>query len=341
MGSKVSNKKEKGTEFPTNRANNHNGTKSWISSTIARIKKFLNSTQQKTPLKKEMNRLDDNLVAVIDSFSPAAWDFSNPSQSENNEFDHFIIMPDVSLVAETGGEINTYICAGIIQQKSLAVLICDRHRQIISTWNIKTGQHIDKVLESNSDIWCGKVLDDGSLAIGLANNRVEIWDITKNHILHTMEGHSDGVSHIHQLFNGNIVTGSHDNNVKIWDVRDKSLLDTFRGHEVGITGIASNNHDMIVSCSWDGTVISWNTHNGTIKCRFHVSRIECLDILPNGNIITGSCKNVKIWKTNTCIATIMKNNFISSLHVLRDGNLKVATGTNVKSLDFSSKFPFK
>jgi WD40 repeat protein len=125
------------------------------------------------------------------------------------------------------------------------------------------------------------------------------------------------------------VTGS-SKNVKIWDTSTGECLATIKGNNS--TSVCFL-YARVVIGSNDGTIKIWDSISKKslhVFDKVHGAAVLCVDVLPNGNIITGSAdKTTKTWNPNNgrCLLTLIGHTqIIGCLKVLRDGE-GVATGS--------------
>ena len=151
----------------------------------------------------------------------------------------------------------------------------------VRLWDARTGEHIRSLSGQMDEIITvafshdGKMLASGSRVpqswIESDDNAIRIWDARTGDHLHTLEGHTDGVSSV-AFFPGVpiLASGSYDNSVRIWDARTGENLYTLEGHTGDVTSVAfSPDGNTLVSGSSDSTILLWQfmrfTRWGNIK----------------------------------------------------------------------------
>ena len=71
--------------------------------------------------------------------------------------------------------------------------------------------------------------------VGLGETTVRLWDVASGTPIHTITGHTDGVSSVSFSPDGNnIASGAWgDDTVRLWDVASGALIHTITGHTWG------------------------------------------------------------------------------------------------------------
>jgi len=131
-------------------------------------------------------------------------------------------------------------------------------------------------------------------------DEIRITDITGRHLRSL---YAQGTSMA--ILNNNIVSRL-DSNIGMWDINTYELVKELKGHTGTVTCIHATSN-MIISGSWDKTVIAGATLN-------HTAAVACVNVLPNGNIISGLVNgDIYIWG-DTC--TVLKGHVGSILCLL-------------------------
>ncbi len=207
-----------------------------------------------------------------------------------------------------------------------------------------------KPLQGHSkSVGCFVVLENGNFISGSDDGTLKKWDTKTGECLKTIKAHSGAVRCIAVLQNGNFISGSDDGTLKEWDKNTgecaKVLQEVGEGilcavvHPNGklITGPHNEKHEG--DCFYNALKV-WDTKTGTGKCLMvlqgHTDSVLCVDVLQNGNIISGSHdETLKEWDITTtgkclktfnghsgsvlCVTALQNNNFISGSY---DGTLK-------------------
>ena len=83
----------------------------------------------------------------------------------------------------------------------------------------------------------------------------QVWDLKTSQCLHTLTGHTNGVSCL-AVIDGMLVSGSWDNTIKVWDLKTNQCLHTLMGHTRVVSCLAVID-GMLVSGSDDHTIRVW------------------------------------------------------------------------------------
>ena len=141
--------------------------------------------------------------------------------------------------------------------------------KMVRLWDARTGEHIRALSGQMDEIITVAFSHDGemlaSCSSGLepwsdsSDHKIRIWDARTGDHLHTLEGHSDGVSSM-AFFPGVpiLTSGSYDNTIRIWDARTGENIHTLEGHTDAVTSVAfSPDGNTLVSGSWNSTILLW------------------------------------------------------------------------------------
>jgi WD40 repeat protein len=152
--------------------------------------------------------------------------------------------------------------------------------------------------------WAGK---GNTLAVGLSNNVVQVWDAEKYQLLRTLTGHESRVSAV--CWNSCILsTGSRDSNIHNHDVRiQQSIVSKFSSHASEICGL---------KWSWDGSTLASGSNDNSLMIwdlsynqprhilREHSAAVKAVAWCPlqKNLLATGggtSDRSIKFWNTDT------------------------------------------
>ncbi|MDE0506121.1 MAG: T9SS type A sorting domain-containing protein, partial [Candidatus Poribacteria bacterium] len=139
----------------------------------------------------------------------------------------------------------------------------------VRLWDARTGEHIRALSSQMDEIVTVAFSHDGKLLAscssgrwpfsGSDDNTIRIWDARTGDHLHSLEGHTDGVSSV--SFHPGVpilASGSYDNTIRIWDARTGKNIHTLEGHMNAVTSLAfSSDGNTLVSGSWDSTILLW------------------------------------------------------------------------------------
>ena len=151
------------------------------------------------------------------------------------------------------------------------------------------------------------------LAIGDADGRISLWQVTYGEQLFSWKAHPNWVRCVAFSPDGKtIVSSSDDHTVKLWDVESQQHLKTFAEHTNWVRSVAfSPQGNIFASGSSDGTIRLWDIESDrrrrsegdrSLKIfRGHNYFIQSIAFNPQGNILaSGSAdKTVRLWDVNT------------------------------------------
>ena len=139
----------------------------------------------------------------------------------------------------------------------------------VRLWDVRTGEHIRALSGQKDEIVTVAFSYDGRMLASCSrgpqswiesnDNTIRIWDARTGDHLHTLEGHTGGVSCI-AFFPGVpiLASGSYDNTIRIWDARTGENIHILEGHTYSVTSLAfSPDGNALASGSWDSTILLW------------------------------------------------------------------------------------
>lgn len=131
-------------------------------------------------------------------------------------------------------------------------------------WDASTGS-IEMLFEAAEEDYVSSIrwMGDGShLAVGMSNNKVEMWDVSKQKRVRTMKGHQARVGAL--AWNNHILSsGSRDSNIFNHDVRiAQHHISTLKGHSLEICGLSwSPDGSQLASGGNDNTCCIWDVND--------------------------------------------------------------------------------
>ncbi len=139
----------------------------------------------------------------------------------------------------------------------------------VRLWDVRTGEQIRALSGQMDEIITVAFSHDGEMLASCSgglepwndssDHTIRIWDVRTGDHLHTLEGHSDGISCM-AFFPGVpiLASGSYDNTIRIWDARTGENIHTLEGHTDAVTSVAfSPDGNTLVSGSWNSTILLW------------------------------------------------------------------------------------
>jgi WD40 repeat protein len=213
-------------------------------------------------------------------------------------------------------------------------------------WDTKTGQNTGSLEGRIFDLGPkGKRIIVTSL---LGDKTAYLWDITKNHEIVTLTGHTDGISTVAYNPDGRMVaTGSRDESIRLWDVATGKEKNKLTGHTGDIkTLVFSPDGHTLASSSEYGAVRLWDVSTGLnfALLKGHQNSVENIVFSANGQMLATLCKDkrLRLWDVS---AGRQITTFVSSMGVITAvaftaDNLRVAFADShgeIRLMDIASR----
>jgi WD40 repeat protein len=178
----------------------------------------------------------------------------------------------------------------------------------ILIWDLTTGQmkkhligHTDMILSLSS-------LDDQTLASSSLNKHVYIWNILNGTVKFNLtKDNKYFIESLVSLENMYLVGGSIDQTIIVWNATNGEIVQILIIKEGPFMSLKLLPNNDLACASYDGIIVILDMKNYTIKrkIRWHLF-ISSIDFLPNGDLISTSHFEVKIWNVTSgaCKQTI-------------------------------------
>ncbi|MBD2471531.1 WD40 repeat domain-containing protein [Nostoc sp. FACHB-145] len=130
---------------------------------------------------------------------------------------------------------------------------------LLQSWNVKTGKRIGS-FEAKSSINAVAISPDGNtLATGIRDNAIKLWNIHDGKLMHTLTGHQTEVRTVAFSPDGTLLaSGSRDGTVKLWNVTTGKEISTFTAHRLQVWSVAFNpDGKTLASAGQDGNIKIW------------------------------------------------------------------------------------
>ncbi|KAF9968451.1 hypothetical protein BGZ70_003847, partial [Mortierella alpina] len=161
-------------------------------------------------------------------------------------------------------------------------------------------------LQEDGKVWCLAYSPDGkSLAAGMADSSVIVYDAVTWNKLHTLQGHMYAVYAVAYSPDGHqIASGSRDGTVRTWDSQTGADILNIDDHTGTILAVVfSPSGHQIASGGCDNTVRLWDSQTGSTELTLtgHTDWVHSVVYSPNGlQIATASRdKTVRLWNALT------------------------------------------
>lgn len=203
-------------------------------------------------------------------------------------------------------------------------------------------------LQHEGAVWDIKLSPNGKyVASASEDNTVKLWDLEKEELITTYQGHTAEVRSVAFSPDGSkIASASEDNTVKIWEIATGKLLHNLKGHHFWVTSaIFSPDGKKVISYSWDKTIKIWDTEQGNLLAdlKGHTEKVNDIAISPNGKKLASASADstVKIWETETgkLLMNLAKEHSdeVRSVAFSPDGEEIISTSWDNKIIIWDSK----
>ena len=145
--------------------------------------------------------------------------------------------------------------SSVLQVKSGKVLT-GSGEPLLRIWNLDSKSQ-EGDIEAKSGVWFMTELSDGTVAAGMGNGDIQIYDIEKKKIVNTLKGHKKTINCMVEIEPGRIVSGSDEEDMILWNLNDISAKYILKGHKGPITAIVRLNEGRFLSASKDKTIKLW------------------------------------------------------------------------------------
>ena len=171
----------------------------------------------------------------------------------------------------------------------------------VRLWDARTRNHIRSLSGQMDETITVTFSHNGELLAGgsrgryswseISDTTIRIWDARTGDHLHTLEGHTSGVSCL-AFFPGVpiLASGSYDNTIRIWDARTGENIHILEGHTYAVTSVAfSPDGNTLVSGSRDATILLWEFRRfaawGDIKHAAAEGTIQASELSPSATAL--------------------------------------------------------
>lgn len=141
-----------------------------------------------------------------------------------------------------------------------------------------------------------------TLAAGLFDNTIKLWNASKAQLSDTFLGHQGWVRKISVSKDGSLLaSASDDDTLRIWRVADGKLLLTISQNTQGVRAVAiSPDGQLVAGALRDHTVRVWRVADGSLLYTLvgHTDWARCLAFSPDGSLLASGSfdMNVHLWR---------------------------------------------
>ena len=142
-------------------------------------------------------------------------------------------------------------------------------------------------------------LNNEKLVLG-AKNEILLFEGENKNITSLSKDIKGRINCLIKLSNGNVASGGQDGTIKIWDINKKQLISTLTGHTSMIWEICELEGNKIISASDDNKSKIWdlNTKKSEDLCKSN-RHISSIAVLKNNKVVLASGKNIFLYDLKT------------------------------------------
>jgi WD40 repeat protein len=170
-------------------------------------------------------------------------------------------------------------------------------KQII-IWD--TREHIIKrrIDAHFSEVYDIVLLDNGYMASASADRSIKIWSIEKGSFINILRDHLNHVTSMAVVNKNKLVSSSSDGTMKLWNIENGELLKSITFSRI-YSYYAFPNGELAVGKLGYVDILDTTTNdlkvNKTLSGYYSGRPVKALDVLPNGDFITGSYQQIITW----------------------------------------------
>ena len=144
-----------------------------------------------------------------------------------------------------------------------------------------------------------------TLASGLEDGMVKLWDVVTRRNIATLEGYTGTVYSVAFSPDGTILaSGAYDRTIRLWDVATRRNIATLSGHTEAINSVAfSSDKVTLASGALDQTVKLWDivTQRNIATFEGHTGAVYSVAFSPDGTILASGAydRTIRLWDVAT------------------------------------------
>ena len=215
---------------------------------------------------------------------------------------------------------------------------------LYNDYKIENKNHIHKLINHSSYVYCLCILNDGRLVSGSVDKSIIIYNKDTFQPDLRIKEHSDWISCIIQLSSEELVSCSNDKTIKIYNIKgvQYEVLQILNYHKGTVCKILELKNKVLVSCSCDSSVIFYLKDNNEYKKDYQIlTNGSCYSIIQtkDNEICYSELKNSAICfydiserKIKASLSNINKYDSVRALFIMIKKNLLLIPGENQLSI---------
>ncbi|BAC90596.1 NB-ARC domain-containing protein [Gloeobacter violaceus] len=234
---------------------------------------------------------------------------------------------------------HTAAIRGLAFSPDGALLVSCGYDSGVRVWQVSTGHLLRSGGEQLVDSVA--VASDGKrLAVGLIDDRAEIWDLETFEKLQIFPGHREWAWQVAFSPDGRILaSGSHDGTVRLWDSAEGKLLHTLEAHRGWVWRVAfSPDGQFLASAGTDAKAAVWEVATGRRlrAWQAHNSWVISVAFSPDGRILltAGIDVMLKLWdrETGECLKSVQVERLYEGMNIAGATGLTPTQVATLKAL---------
>ena len=191
------------------------------------------------------------------------------------------------------------------------------------------------VLRGNSGTVWGVAFspDDRTLAMGIEDGTVKLWDLEAKNVRATLTGHRASVWSLAFSRDGTVlITSSDDNTARVWDLASSSTVKTLTTSAAGRVAVFGRDDGSVYTGDRGGNVRVWSLATGNeLRSWRHSGAIYTLALSPDGKTVAtaGSDRVIRLWDAATGQERLSLNGHAGQVYSLAyrpDGKVLASAG---------------
>ena len=198
--------------------------------------------------------------------------------------------------------------------------------EMLKIWQLNTSVTLRTI---NISDWINSLVAIGNDLLangntGIKDSSLYIWNMKTGELVHTLKGHTQGISDLILINKGTLASASFDMTIILWNLEKWNIIQTLHGHTSSILALKFIQfYGILVSSSADSTLKLWSvTETSLIRTlEGHKGRIFSFDLYnDNEQIVSAGFddQTLKFWNVSSgkLLNTSNVNYFISPVLVL-------------------------